>query len=163
MWTKPRAEKAAAHLIEARDIPVWLPTMNVRRRWSDRWKHIDVPVFPGYLFAQSNVKTWSVLLRVPGVLTVVKHAGKPAWIRPQHLDELRVAVERVAAGVPEPEVLEHFEPGDRVRVIEGPLAGLIGVVREIRGSRRLLVGFEQISRALSISIGAAAVERYYDE
>jgi transcription antitermination factor NusG len=50
-----------------------------------------------------------------------------------------------------------------VRVIEGPLAGLIGVVREIRGSRRLLVGFEQISRALSISIGAAAVERYYDE
>jgi hypothetical protein len=38
------------------------------------------------------------------------------------------------------------------------MAGLVGVVREMRGKRRLLVGFEQIGRALSVSIGAADVE-----
>jgi transcription antitermination factor NusG len=49
-----------------------------------------------------------------------------------------------------------------VRVVDGPMAGLAGVVREMRGRRRLLIGIEQIGHALALSIGAADVERVAD-
>jgi len=159
VWTRPRAEKVAAEMLELRGITAWLPTMKVSRKWSDRWKEVVLPVFPGYLFAQAASDNWPELLRVRGVLTIVKEGRKPAWIREHQMQELRAAVEYVASGARDPEVVEDFELGARVRVIEGPMAGLVGVVREKRGGRRLLVGFEQIGRALSISIGAARVER----
>jgi transcription antitermination factor NusG len=160
VWTRPRAEKAAAHVFARRAVPHWLPTLRVRRRWSDRWKDVELPLFPGYLFAQTESKAWPSILTVPGVLTVVKNGRNPAWISAERMVELRRAVDRVVLGEQEPEVIDDFEPGDRVRVVDGPMAGLIGVVREVRGRRRLLVGFEQIGRALSILIGAAKVERY---
>ena len=47
-----------------------------------------------------------------------------------------------------------------VRVVDGPMAGLVGVVRERRGSRRLLVGFEHIGQALSVSVSSATLEAY---
>lgn len=159
VWTKPRAEKAVARVLDARAVTCWLPTIRVRRRWSDRWKEVDVPLFPGYLFAQPHVRSWTSLLAIPGVLTIVKRHRTPAWIREQQMTDLRSAVERVIVGDREPEIVNDFHAGDLVRVLDGPMAGLTGVVREIRGSRRLLVGLEQIGRALSLSIDAAQVER----
>lgn len=158
VWTKPRAEKVAARALESRDVPFWLPTMKVRRRWSDRWKEVELPLFPCYIFAEVGQDDWAALLRMPGVLTVVKHGRKPAWIRSPQMEDLRDAVARLDPEEPEHEIVQDFELGDKVRVTDGPMAGLVGVVREVRGSRRLLVGFEQIGRALSLSIGAAKVE-----
>jgi transcription antitermination factor NusG len=160
VWTKPRAEKSVARILEAQSVPYWLPTLTVRRRWSDRWKEVELPLFPGYLFAQSSLDRWSTLLLVPGVLTVVKDGRRPAWISPRQLVSMQLAVEHFVRDTKEPGAIVPFERGDVVRVIDGPLAGLIGVVREIRGSRRILVGFEQIGQALSVSLGAANVERY---
>jgi transcription antitermination factor NusG len=162
LWTKPRAEKAVARTLESQSVPLWLPTMRVTRRWSDRLREVTLPLFPGYVFAQASADTWPALLRVRGVLTVVKHGRKPARISGREMDDLRIAVERVTSGEQTPEVIQDFVPGDRVRVVDGPMAGLAGVVREVRGSRRLLVGFEQIGRGLSVSIGAASVTMCVD-
>jgi transcription antitermination factor NusG len=162
IWSKPRAEKVALGLLASAGVPAWLPTITVRRRWSDRWKDVELPLFPGYLFAQTTPDAWPQLLRVRAVLTVVKQGHQPAWIREHQMEELRAAVERIKSGDEEPEVVEDFELGTRVRVVDGPFAGLVGVVREKRGARRLLVGFEQIGRAVSIAIGAASVTRAID-
>src|ERR1051325_5607327 len=81
VWTKARAEKAVANDLAALSVPHWLPIMVARRRWSDRWKNVSVPLFPNYLFAQSTGSDWHSLLRVPGVLTVVKQGRTPAWIQ----------------------------------------------------------------------------------
>jgi transcription antitermination factor NusG len=73
--------------------------------------------------------------------------------------ELRQALDRLSPAEHEPEVVHDFEMGERVKVVDGSLAGVIGVIREIRGGRRLLIGVEQIGQALSISIGSARVQR----
>ena len=159
VWTRPRAEKAVAKAIESRSFPIWLPTVTVRRRWSDRWKEVEFPLFPGYLFAQVPIDNWSALLRVPGVLTVVKHGRKPARIREGQMADLRFAIDRLISCGQAPEVVHDFEPGERVGVVDGPMQGLAGVVREMRGKRRLLVGFEQIGTALTVSIGTERVTR----
>ena len=160
IWTKPRAEKAVARFLEGRDVEVWLPLINSRRQWSDRVRVVALPLFPGYLFGRAAIGTWPSLLRTPGVLTVVKHGVQPAWIRDQQMDDLRAAVERIGKFGIEPDVEnQYFDDGDCVRVVEGPMAGLVGRVLEHRGGRRLLIGIEQIGRAISVSIKAAAVVR----
>jgi transcription antitermination factor NusG len=158
LWTKPRAEKSVARALGANAHPVWLPMVAVRRRWSDRWKEVEFPLFPGYLFVQGITQLTDVL-RVPGVLTIVKNGDKPARIRDSKVAELRAALPLLPVADQQPEVVHDFAPADRVKVIDGPLAGLIGVVREIRGSRRLLIGFEEIGRAVAMSIGASRVQK----
>jgi transcription antitermination factor NusG len=162
VWTKPRAEKAVAKKLQGRAITCWLPTYTLKRRWSDRWKEVEFPLFPGYLFALNPIESWSALLRVPGVLTVVKQGKQPAPIPPSELANLQVAIERLTSTGEEPEVVADFAPGERVRVVDGPMAGLVGVVREKRGKARLLVGFEQVGQALAVSIGAATLEKCGD-
>ena len=55
IWTKPRAEKAVARALEAKQVVHWLPTYLQKRKgkWSDRWKEVEFPLFPGYLFASA--------------------------------------------------------------------------------------------------------------
>jgi len=160
LWTKPRAEKRVAQALEAKEITNWLPTITVRRQWSDRWKDVEFPLFPGYLFVQNSLAHWSELLKVPGVLTVVKHGNSAARIRESQITDLRAAIPLIATGDQQPEVVTDFELADRVSVVDGPLAGLVGVVRQIRGrGRRLLIGFEQIGRAVAVSIGSAQVRK----
>jgi transcription antitermination factor NusG len=160
LWTKPRAEKRVAQALEAQDIPNWLPTITVRRQWSDRWQDVEFPLFPGYLFVQNTSAHWSELLNVPGVLTVVKHGNNAARVRESQISELKAAIPLISTGDQQPEVVNDFELADRVSVIDGPLAGLVGVVREIRGrGRRLLIGFEQIGRAVAILIGSAQLRK----
>ena len=158
VWTKPRNEKAVVRALEQRAVAAWLPLLQVNRRWSDRWKTVELPLFPGYLFAQTEAATWSELLRVPGVLTVVKQGAAPAWIRDHQMVELRSAVDILSRANATTELVDTYARGDRVRILDGPLAGLSGTVVDLRGSRRLIVGIEQIGQAISISIGAAGVE-----
>jgi transcription antitermination factor NusG len=156
VWTKARAEKAVARTLADRSVEHWLPLVTVRRQWSDRWKLVEMPLLPGYLFARVGPHEWSSLLPVSGVLTVVKYGAAPACIRPDQIAQLRDLVERLGVGEDVPEVHE-FEPGAVVRVVSGPLAGLRGVVREVRGQRRLLVGIDQIGKAVAVNIGASQV------
>lgn len=159
LWTKPRAEKVAARAMRSLSVPAWLPTYSSRRQWSDRRKVVALPLFPGYLFAQVSPGAWTGVLGAAGVLTVVKQGRDPAWIRDSQIADLRLAVESLGVIEDEPRIESDYVAGDRVQVLDGPLARLIGTVRELRGGRRLLVGIEQIGRAISISIGTASVAR----
>src|SRR5258708_26845654 len=112
VWTRPRAEKVAARALESLSVSVWLPTINSRRRWSDRWRVVELPLFPGYLFARCSADAWSRLLHAQGVLTVVKFGQGPAWIRDKQMAELQGAVERVALHAAEPEIERDFVQGE---------------------------------------------------
>lgn len=140
-------------------VRIWLPLMASRRQWSDRIRVVELPVFPSYFFAQVSVDAWMQLLRARGVLTVVKAGARPAWIRDECIRELQRTLD-IVRFTPEPvEIETEFVSGDVVRVVDGPFARLTGTIREVRGGgRRLLVGIEQIGRAVSVSLGAASIE-----
>jgi transcription antitermination factor NusG len=79
VWTEARAEKAVAPRLDRLGYASWLPTFTATRQWSDRKKQVTLPLFPGYLFCRTGPREWHDLLRVPGVLTLVK-AGSPAAV-----------------------------------------------------------------------------------
>ena len=158
VWTESRAEKKVAERVAALGHEVWLPLYAQRRRWSDRWKVVRLPLFPGYLFVRQVKGTWDELLRQPGILTVVKHDGRPALLTSGFVATLRAAVESEAFEVEpimEPELT--FSTGDEVIVAEGPLIGFRGVVREYRGGQKLLIWLAAVGRGIACTIGATKV------
>ncbi|MBA2687100.1 MAG: hypothetical protein H0W69_00205 [Gemmatimonadaceae bacterium] len=159
IWTESRAEKKVAARIEALGLSPWLPTVVERHRWTDRWKEVVCPLFPGYLFAKARSVEWHKVLRTPGVLTVVKRAGSPALLADSFIRELRDAIERVG-GSPEAVSDESdFHPGDDVVIVqEGPLQGVRGVVRERRSGRQLVIWVSEIGRGVAFTIGSALVK-----
>jgi transcription antitermination factor NusG len=157
IWAESRAEKKVEKRIVDLGLASWLPTVKERRRWSDRWKEVEIPLFPGYLFAQASNADWSRILRVPGVLTVITEKGRPAMLAHSFIESLREAISRHGA-VPEPvDEPVAYEPGDEVIVQEGALRGVRGVVRERKSRRQLVVWVSEIGRGVAFTIGAAQV------
>lgn len=157
VWTEARAEKKVAERFGAAGHDVWLPTYTSRRRWSDRWKEVVLPLFSGYCFTRPTGDDWRALLRTPGVLTLVKEGGVPARLDDGYVTSLRQMIE---APHLEPEPVLEMEPltvGDEVIVQEGPLEGFRGVIREIRSGRKLIVWIPTIGRGVAFTIGAATV------
>ena len=159
IWTEARAEKKVEARIAALGLSTWLPTVKERHRWSDRWREIIRPLFPGYLFARAHSVEWHKVLRTPGVLTVVKAGGGPALLAGDFVAGLRDAIERTGAA-PEPALeVADYRPGDEVVVVqEGALKGVRGVVRERRSGRQLVIWVSEIGRGVAFTIGPALVK-----
>ncbi|HUR92453.1 MAG TPA: transcription termination/antitermination NusG family protein [Gemmatimonadaceae bacterium] len=158
IWTESRAEKKVAARLAALGLSPWLPTVTERHRWSDRWRDVVCPLFPGYLFAKASSVPWHKVLRTPGVLTVVKQGERPALLSDSFITALRNAIEHKGSS---PEALDNtadFNPGDEVIVQEGALAGMRGVVRERRNSRQLVIWVAEIGRGVGFTIGDVLVK-----
>src|SRR5688572_19506459 len=93
VWTESRAERKVASRIGTLGLDTWVPQLRERHRWSDRWREVVVPLFPGYLFARCEQARVHRLLRTPGVLTVVKSGDRPARLSDDFVSSLRVALE----------------------------------------------------------------------
>lgn len=158
IWTESRAEKKVEARLAALGLSPWLPTVRERRRWSDRWREVICPLFPGYLFARANSVEWHKVLRTPGVLTVVKQGERPALLADAFVSGLRDAIEtRGIAPEPVTDVVD-YQPGDEVIVQEGSLKGVRGVVRERRSQRQLVIWVSAIGRGVALTLGTALVK-----
>jgi transcription antitermination factor NusG len=155
VWSEARAEKKVAERLVAKGFAVWLPTVTQKHRWSDRWKMVTKPLFPGYLFASTS-DGYVPLLRTPGVLTLVKEGLRPATLTSDYIEGLQHLVENPELAV-ESMTREEFVPGDEVLVREGPLTGHRGQIVELRGARRLVIWIESVGRGILCTLGDAAV------
>src|SRR3974390_2430878 len=84
--TSPRHEKRVAQQLEERGIESFLPLYSSVRRWKDRRKVLDLPLFPGYVFVQMNAQNRLSVLRLPGVLGLICFQGKPAEVASHELE-----------------------------------------------------------------------------
>ena len=158
IWAESRAEKKVEKRMAALGLSPWLPIVKERHRWSDRWREVECPLFPGYLFARAINANWHQILRTPGVLTVVKEGGKPALLADSFVTALRDAIGREGAA---PEAVSEpvdYAPGDEVIVQEGVLRGVRGIVRERRSGRQLVLWVAEIGRGVAFTIGAALIK-----
>ena len=55
LYTRHQHEKAVAEMLSAKDLEVFLPLYESRRRWKDRCKTLSLPLFPGYLFVRGGL------------------------------------------------------------------------------------------------------------
>jgi len=125
----------------------------VQRQWKQRRAKVLLPLFPSYVFVRMALADRFRVLALPGMVSLVTFHGHPAVIPDAQIEALRKAV---TLGRAEP--CTYLQSGKRVRVTAGPLVGMEGIIQEVKKSDVLIVSFEWMSRAVSISLDATEVE-----
>ena len=146
--SKPRSEKVAHNELVKKNIEAYLPLLKERRKWSDRKKWVEFPLFSSYLFARIDIKDSIFVLQTQGVNTIVKFGKQIAIVQNSVIEAIRLAME----GGYELEPVEYFVEGNIVEVVAGPMKGIKGIVAKLRGQNRLIIKIDAIQQALSIQI-----------
>lgn len=89
IYTKSRFEKAVSEKLAANGITVYCPVLKTKKRWSDRWKWVEEPLFRSYCFVYLNDADRDEVFKVHGVVRYLYHCGKPATVRDKEIAVLR--------------------------------------------------------------------------
>ena len=146
-------EKRVAQMLDQKGYELFLPLYRVRRRWSDRVKEVDQPLFPGYLFCRFDPTARVAILKTEGVARVVGIGCEPMQIDE---DEIWAIQQAVGSGL---EVRPHayLTTGQRVRIESGAFEGVEGVIVDVRRRHRLILAISLLQRAISVEIDSAWV------
>ena len=111
-------EKAVAQKLSSMGIEVYCPVLKTKRRWSDRWKWVEEPLFKSYCFVKINEQERDRVFTVKGVVRYLFYCGKPATIRQSEIDQLKRWLneydhERIST--------KEFIPNDKVVLRSGAL------------------------------------------
>jgi transcription antitermination factor NusG len=145
---KSRCEKIVSTLARYKGFEEFLPLYQTRRRWSDRFRVVELPLFPGYVFCRTNPELRLPLLTIPGVLSFVGIGKVPVPIADAEIDTIQRALGGGLLAEPYP----FLEVGQRVRLAEGPLTGLEGFLVEVRKQHRILVSVSLLKRSVAVEI-----------
>ena len=89
VYTKPRWEKKVHSLFTEKGLVSYCALNKVRKRWSDRIKLVEEPLFKSYVFVQVHEQQQLQVRTVSGVLNFVYWNGKPAVVKEQEIDTIR--------------------------------------------------------------------------
>jgi transcription antitermination factor NusG len=150
---RSRFENTVATHLRGRGYESLLPLYKCRCRWSDRFKEIELPLFPGYVFCQFNPLNRLPILSIPGVVHVVGVGRTPVPVDESEIAAIQAAVKSGLPGLPWP----FLQVGQRVRIEYGPLCGLEGILLDFRGRQRLVISVTLLQRSVAVQIDGAWV------
>jgi transcription antitermination factor NusG len=147
-------EHAVAGLLRGKGYLHFLPTWRCRRRWCDRTIETDAPLFPGYVFVQFDPFDRRLpVVTTPGVIRIV---GVPRG--PLPVDDAEIAaIQKVAASGAAAGPWPYVTAGQPVRIRHGALAGVEGILLEVKNRRRLIVSVSLLQRSIHVDIDSADV------
>jgi transcription antitermination factor NusG len=89
VYTKPRWEKKVYGLLIKKGIEAYCPLNKLRKKWSDRMKWVEEPLFKSYVFVWVTEEQQSEVRIVNGVMNFVYWLGKPAIVRDKEIETIR--------------------------------------------------------------------------
>ena len=150
-YTRARRERKLHRYLQERGYESYVPVAPRTRQWHDRKKLVEWPLFPSYVFARTGSESVREILATPGICEVVRFGSRAASITDAEIENIRrFAAALATTGCTPPPVA--FENGQPVRVTAGPFRGVEGIVLEVRGSRRVLVGLRSLGAGFEIDV-----------
>jgi len=153
-YTSPRHEKKIAQQMQENRIECFLPLYRSVRRWKDRRKEIDLPLFPGYIFVHIALKDRLQVLQVPGVVQFISFSGKPAVVPDVEIEALSKGLSGGLRAQPHP----YLKIGKRVRVHSGPMSGVEGILVRRKEKYRVVLSIHLIQRSVAVEVDESEVE-----
>jgi transcriptional antiterminator NusG len=150
---KSQQERMVSDVIQQKGIESFLPLFWAARRWSDRVKRLQLPLFPGYLFCRFAPGQRLHLLRTPGVKSIVSVGPDIAPVADDDIQRIRRMVTSGCTLEPWP----FLQTGQKVRIHDGPLTGMEGILTEFRGAWRVLIGLELLQRSVIVQLAREQV------
>jgi len=146
-------EQVASLHLRSRGYEEFSPSYKVERQWSDRKKTADQSLFPGYVFCRLNAHDRLPVLTVPGVVGIVGFADGPMSIPEEEVARVRAMLNSGLVVMPWP----FLKVGETVLIERGPLAGIEGILQEVKGKCRIVVSISLLQRSVSSEIDRAWV------
>lgn len=133
IYTKPRWEKKVFLLLKEKGVEVYCPINKVKRKWSDRIKIVEEPLFKSYVFVQVTEDEKSIVRMTNGVVNFVYWLGKPAIVKDKEI----AAIKRFLDEFGEFEVtpLHDLIPNSRVIINGGALMDKQGTIRRVLNNK----------------------------
>jgi len=155
--TRARNEKAISERLQEQGLTTFLPLVTEIRRWSDRKKKVELPLFSCYLFvklvAGDNDERMRVY-RTNGVFRIVSMRGELIPVPDEQIEALRAVVTQQVPWTEHP----FLKIGQRVRIRGGSLEGVEGVLLSRNGDRTLIISVDAIQRSLAVRVEGYDVE-----
>jgi transcription antitermination factor NusG len=154
--TMPRHERKAAVELQRKGLQTFLPLFTSARQWSDRVRVLEMPLFPGYVFAQmdSAPETRIAVLRCKGITSFVGVRGVGVTIPETQIAAVQSILDQKLPFSPYP----FLDIGQRVRIRGGSLDGIQGILTEIKGDLSLVISVDLIHRSLAIRVAGYRIE-----
>ena len=150
-YTKPKHEKTVKDALIKNNFEVYLPVLKKRRKWSDRKKWIEFPLFSSYVFVKTQPKNSLFVVKTYGIVKIIKFGKDIAIVNEKDI----AMIKRINEGGYKPRNEDYFIKGDPVIVMDGPLEGLVGEVIRIEGGKnRLIMRIDTIQQSISININS---------
>jgi len=154
IYTNSRHEKRIKEQLDSRSIEAFLPLYEAIHRWKDRRVKVSLPVFPGYVFVRISLPEHRLpVVAIPGVVNLVGRPGCPTAVADHEIEALRICCARGHRMVPHPYLTE----GDRVRLRNGPLADMEGILVRKKGKSRLVLSLKLIARSVAVEVDVGDV------
>ena len=129
IYTRPRWEKKVNKLLNEKGVESYCPLNKIRRRWSDRIKTVEEPLFKSYVFVKVNEDERTNVRMTNGVINFVYWNGKPAVIKEKEI----IAIKRFLDEYENVEVKAmDLKINQRVIITGGPLMDQQGKIVTLR-------------------------------
>lgn len=153
-------ERIVRHGMQDRFGQILVPMEEVVEMREGQKRHSERKFFPGYVLVQMEMddETWHLVKEAPKVLGFIGGTSdKPAPITDREADAI---LQRIQEGVEKPRPKVLFEPGEMVRVIDGPFNDFSGVVEEVNYEKnRLLVSVQIFGRSTPVELEFGQVDK----
>lgn len=154
--TRARHERVVVQRLGEKGLSTFLPMVTEVRRWSDRWKSLELPLFSCYVFVKilnTNEDRLKVLC-TDGVFDLVGVARYGTPIPDDQIDAVRTIVEERLTWQSYP----FLKIGQRVRIRSGALDGVEGILVSRNGERSVVVSIDAIQRSISVRVEGYQIE-----
>ncbi len=153
LQVRSRWEGTAAGLLRGKGLETLLPTYSTKRKWSDRFKVVEEPLFPGYVFCRFDVHNRLPVLITPGIISVVGVGKTPIAVDDAEMFSIQAAM---GAGI-QMEPWPYVEIGERVRVKDDVLDGMEGILTSFKGSHRVVISVTLLRRSVALEIDRSRI------
>jgi len=156
LQTRARFERRASNQLLSQHQQAFVPVARERRRWTDRYETLELPMFPGYVFVRAVLKAADrlAILQSSGVFGFVTYKGTIARVSDQQIGYLRTIVEQNSHWSP----YRFVADGPRARVRDGHLEGLEGILATDKTGKKLVISIEPMQRSIAVSVDSFLVE-----
>jgi len=150
IYTRPRHERKVGLQLAEKNIDFFLPTRSILKKWHDRKKVIQEPFFPSYVFVHlKDTHAYYEGLDITGAVGYVRFGKDIARVSDVVVNNTKILVSKMN----EIEVSDqYFDPGNKVVIKQGALAGLDCEIVKHKQDQKLLVRINLLHRSLLVNL-----------
>lgn len=150
---RANAERQVTRSLFSKDIEVFLPLQ--KRAHARKKATVETPLFPGYVFASFDSRFTLPVVACPGVVHILCRGNIPEIVDPAEIFALQAVAGKARTLLPHP----MLQWGERIRICEGPLAEVEGIVLRDEGGARLVVSISLLQRSVVAEVDREWLEK----